>query len=84
MPKGYLTLKSGDEIRFLCDYYTYDGDYDDSYYIGDPITVTSQDDLQVELGDLGDSKAVCWVCLTDVYRQDWYTETVEVTNGTEE
>ena len=84
LPKGYLTLKSGDEIRFLCDYYTYDGDYDDSYYIGDPITVTSQDDLQVELGDLGDSKAVCWVCLTDVYRQDWYTETVEVTNGTEE
>lgn len=83
LPKGYLTLKSGDVIRFLCDYYTYDGDYDDSYYLGDPITVTSQDDLQVELGDLGDSKAVCWVCLTDVYRQDWYTETVEVTNGEE-
>ena len=31
-------LQDGDEIQFVADYYTKDGEFEDSYKIGDPIT----------------------------------------------
>ena len=32
--KGLKQLKSGDVLEFLCDYYTYDGEYDGVYSLG--------------------------------------------------
>ncbi len=32
-------LKAGDEIRFTCDYYTYEGEYEDTYILSDPVYV---------------------------------------------
>ena len=76
--KGYFTLQSGDVIQPTCDYYTYDGDYDDSYTFGDEIVVDSQDALTVDTCDLEEASTLIWVKLTDLYQQDWYTESVTI------
>ena len=34
----YADLQDGDEIQFVFDYYTYDGEFKDTYTVGDPIT----------------------------------------------
>ena len=82
LPKGYFELKAGDVVQPLCDYYTYDGEYDDSYYFGDSFTVTDQAALEVDTScDLGESLTVCWIQLTDWYQQSWYTESLETTYG---
>lgn len=35
-------LSPGDTLEFLCDYYSYAGDYQDSYRLGEPLTVTEE------------------------------------------
>lgn len=36
--KGLLELEPGDRLDFLCDYYSYDGEFQDNYYLGEPMT----------------------------------------------
>ncbi|MCI1722448.1 MAG: clostripain-related cysteine peptidase [Lachnospiraceae bacterium] len=38
--RGLIEIKDGDTIQPLCDYYSYDGTYSDSYEFGDPITAS--------------------------------------------
>jgi hypothetical protein len=42
VPKGLLEIVEGDKIDYLCDYYTYDGDYTDSYFLGEQYTATGE------------------------------------------
>ena len=35
--RGLLDIVAGDKIDYLCDYYTYDGTYNDTYYLGEPV-----------------------------------------------
>lgn len=44
--KSQTGLQPGDTLEFLCDYYSYEGDYEDSYLLGDPVTV-GEDGLTV-------------------------------------
>ncbi|HUM82958.1 MAG TPA: clostripain-related cysteine peptidase [Lachnospiraceae bacterium] len=78
LAKGYFELRNGDVLQPICDYYTYDGNFDSSYTFGDAITVDSQDALTVDTADLNDAKSCIWLKLTDLYQQDWYTEQVEI------
>jgi len=41
--KNQTGLQPGDTLEFLCDYYSYDGDYQDSYLLGEPLTVTEEE-----------------------------------------
>ncbi len=41
--KSQSGLQPGDTLEFLCDYYSYDGDYQDSYLLGDPLIVTEEE-----------------------------------------
>jgi len=41
--KSQSELQPGDTLEFLCDYYSYDGDYQDSYLLGDPLIVTEEE-----------------------------------------
>ncbi len=73
--KNLAELQEGDVIDFVCDYYTYDGRYENSYYLGDdsltvsgPLTVTNE---YIE-GDLNVSYR-----LTDIYNQHYWTEPME-------
>ncbi len=42
LPKGLIDIAAGDRIDFLCDYYTYDGNYTDTYYLGEQYTATGE------------------------------------------
>ena len=73
--RGLTELKDGDEIRFLCDYYTYDGVFKDSYYLGDPMTVNTSD-IEISNTDVkGDYKAL--YRFTDIYDQCYWTDDVK-------
>ena len=69
--KSQTELQPGDTLEFLCDYYSYDGDYQDSYLLGDPITVGEKG---LTVGDVpleGTTKAA--YRFTDLYNQHHWT-----------
>ncbi|MBQ7432441.1 MAG: peptidase C11 [Lachnospiraceae bacterium] len=72
LAKGSVEIVEGDEISFLCDYYDYDGDYTDSYYLGDTITVDA-DGLKLVNMNIGDFTCSVTYRLTDVYGNHYWT-----------
>ncbi len=74
--KGLIPLAEGTAVDIVCDYYTYDGDYDDQYYLGDTLTVPAGG-FTVSYEDVGDSDTVAWYALTDIHQNVYYTEAVE-------
>ena len=71
--RGLIEIKDGDKIDFICDYFTYDGVYDDSYYLGDQLTVSG--DLVISNTILGQD-GVALYRFTDIYQQNYWTEAV--------
>ena len=69
--KALGALEPGDKLDFLCDYYGYDGSYQDSYYLGDPMTVT--DDMTISDVYIDASAANATYRLTDIYNQIYWT-----------
>ncbi|NLA86316.1 MAG: hypothetical protein GX847_03335, partial [Clostridiales bacterium] len=74
--KGYKQFKPGDVIDFVCDFYTYDGDYDDSYFIGEALTVGDATPV-VTYEDIGENNVLQCYMLVDVYQNYSWTEYVE-------
>lgn len=72
--KNLVQLEVGDTLDFLCDYYSYSGEYQDSYYLGNSITVT--DDMEIANTDVGGSVKIVYQ-LTDIYNQTHYTAAIE-------
>lgn len=75
--KGLLPVEDGDEIQLLCDYYTYDGEYDDEYYLGDSFIYDSS--AVVDYDSSGEGDYLLYYCLTDIYNNTYYTEPVILT-----
>lgn len=69
--KNLTEVGSGDEIQFICDHYTYDGEYEDSYLLGDKITLT--DDTEIANVKIDSGKASVMYRLTDIYQQNYWT-----------
>ncbi|ADU23360.1 clostripain-related cysteine peptidase [Ruminococcus albus] len=69
--KGEIDIKDGDTIDFLCDYYSYDGDYQDSYMLGEQITVNGA--LKLSDTDVGDGSVRLTYKFTDIYDQAYWT-----------
>ena len=69
--KGLTELQTGDTLDFLCDYYSYDGDYQDNYYLGEQMTVT--DHMEISNVDVGDGEVSAAYRLTDLYNQYYWT-----------
>ena len=65
-------LQPGDVINFLCDYYTYDGVYQSTHKLGDPLKVTDPSKLVISNTDLG-GKYVALYRFTDIYGQYYWT-----------
>jgi hypothetical protein len=68
------TVKNGDVIDFICDYYCYDGEYLDSYMLGDQLIV----DGELQISDVyvdADAANLCYR-FTDIYNQTYWTEPV--------
>ncbi|MDO4976903.1 MAG: clostripain-related cysteine peptidase [Eubacteriales bacterium] len=69
--KNLIEVKAGDQLDFICDYYTYDGAYQDSYYLGDTLTLT--DDTLISNVDVGEGEVSCSFRITDIYNQTYWT-----------
>lgn len=73
--KGLIEIKNKDEIIFICDYYSYEGEYIDEYQIGDPLVV----DGELEVNDIYlDNNYIYTYCFEDVYGNKMWTPKTEV------
>lgn len=69
--KGLTELQAGDQLDFLCDYYSYDGEFMDSYYLGEPMTV--EENMEISNVYVGDDELQATYRLTDIYNQHYWT-----------
>lgn len=76
--KEMTGLNIGDEIDFVCDYYSYDGEYLDSYMIGDRMTVKGE--LEISNVYIDADKAAASYRFTDIYEQNHWTAEIPVIN----
>ncbi len=70
------TVKNGDVIDFVCDYYSYDGEYLDSYMFGDQLVVEGE--LTISDVYVDESSVNLTYLFTDIYNQKHWTEPVPV------
>lgn len=69
--KGLIELETGDTLDFLCDYYDYDQEYTDSYYLGEQMTVYG--DLTVNNVSMTNTDYIAAYRLTDIYHNHYWT-----------
>ena len=69
--KNMLPLADGDVIDFLCDYYRYDGTYEDSYYLGEQYIVNGTPEISDVYVDA--SAASATYRFTDMYQQHYWS-----------
>ncbi len=76
--KNLTELVDGDRLDFLADFYTYDGEYSDSYFLGETLTVSgAMEDLRISNTDVGSGRVRMLYRLTDIYNKDHWTPAVE-------
>ncbi|MGN0641038.1 MAG: clostripain-related cysteine peptidase [Oscillospiraceae bacterium] len=73
--KSLTELQIGDKLDFICDFYSYDKVYQDSYYLGEQMTVT--EDMKVTNVDVGSGKVRITYCFTDIYNQEYWSPAIE-------
>lgn len=72
-PKAYLQFKEGDQIDFVCNYYTYEGDYDDWYLFGDTM-IYGKEGFDVGYTDVGEDPVLVCYRITDIYQNTYWTD----------
>ncbi len=72
--KGLLEIVRGDQIDFLCDYYTYDGEFIDSYFLGEPMVASGQ--WRIENLSVGDYGYQMSYRITDIYNNQYWTPSI--------
>ncbi len=71
--KSMTGLSDGDEIIFLCDYYSYDGQYRDSYALSDPWVYQDAEEVTISNVYIDASAASALYKFTDLYNQEYWT-----------
>lgn len=69
--KGMSELQIGDTLDFVCDYYSYDGEYQDSYFLGEQMLVTEK--MVISNVDVGEGDVKVTYRFTDIYNQQYWT-----------
>ncbi len=73
--KSATELQPGDQIDFICDYYRYDGTYQDSYLFGEPWSYHA--DAQISNVYLPTPENVnATYRFTDIYGQHYWTSVI--------
>ncbi|MBO4863383.1 MAG: peptidase C11 [Eubacterium sp.] len=72
--KGVTEIEKGAKIDFLCDYYDYDGNYLDSYMLGEQWTYDPDAVLSYE--DVGSNTKITYL-LTDIYNAEYWTPAID-------
>lgn len=65
------TIQNGDVIDFICDYYSYEGQYLDSYLLGEQLIVDAP--LQISDVYIDEDSAQLTYLFTDIYNQKYWT-----------
>ena len=73
--KGMETLKKGDKIEFVCDYYTYDGEYQDSYRMGDTLIYNGEHKIS-DVYVPNPEKCSATYLMTDSYDNEYWTPVI--------
>ena len=71
--RGLIALEDGDEIEFLSDFYSYEGEYQEQYVI-DSMTVDGAPEVTYE--DVGDGDSLIYYSLHDIYQNEYWTESI--------
>lgn len=72
--KSGAALQPGDTLEFLCDYYSYDGGYLDSYLLGEPLTVP---DTPLAISNVPlEGTVQATYRFTDLYQQHYWTAVI--------
>ncbi|MBQ1849025.1 MAG: peptidase C11 [Lachnospiraceae bacterium] len=73
-PKSLVQLNVGDKLDFLCDYYDYEGNYNDTYMLGEQMTYDGSE----VIGNLTiENRNVSAVFrFTDIYQQTYWTPAI--------
>ena len=73
--KNTIALSAGDKLEFICRYYDYNGNYKDTFYLGEPLILDSED---IEIGnmDIGNAKAKVTYLFTDMYQQQYWSPVI--------
>ncbi|MBQ8967300.1 clostripain-related cysteine peptidase [Ruminococcus sp.] len=69
--KGEIEINKGDTIDFICDFYDYDGNYQDSYMLGEQLKVDGA--LKISDTDIGDGDVRLMYKFTDIYNEAYWT-----------
>lgn len=72
--RGLLELQDGDVLDFICGYYDYDRNYQDDYYLGEPLTVDGP--LTLANMRLDNAAYTATYRLTDIYHNHYWTPAV--------
>ena len=72
--KEMFGLQKGDELAFLCDYYSYDGSYSDSYQLGE--TMILGDSIQIANIAIDKENTSATYCFTDMYNAHYWTPVI--------
>ncbi len=76
--KGYTMMEGGDMIQPICDYFTYEGSFEGSYKLGDPITVPQDGTLTLaNMKITGGNRRLYTVRLTDLYQAHYWLPMME-------
>nr|MCR4587002.1 peptidase C11 [Lachnospiraceae bacterium] len=71
--RGLTEISEGDTLDFICDYYSYAGEYQDSYYLGEQMVV--DDELTISNTVIGDSTRALYR-FEDIYNQYYWSDVV--------
>ena len=74
--KNLTEIKNGDTLEFICDYYTYNMEYQDSYLIGEKVTVT--DNMTISNTDVGTGECRLLYRFSDIYNQNYWSKPIIV------
>ncbi len=73
--KSAIALKDGDRLDFICDYYSYEGEYQDSYYLMEPLILSEEEGITIANMDIGKETRATYR-LTDIYDQSYWTQVI--------
>ena len=72
--KSEVEINKGDVIDFVCDYYTYDGVYENSYHLNKQLVVDGE--LELSNVDVGTGPVSVCYRFTDIYQQHYWTPAI--------
>ena len=72
--KNITEIKEGDEIQFVCDYYDYDGNLNNTFTLGDKLVV--KDDIYIADIDISEYNLLSSYEFVDIYQKAYYSSAV--------